>query len=142
MNTRNKWEAELVKQITNHPDFRRAQSGFVSVYRTRRCYGGPEEGGWWYDRTMLMGSVGFPSMEAAEQYFRVTSLLVSEMNEQEHPERIRAMASLPDEDTCWTSDSGEGFIPTGWDDGGYLWVTTEDFAGSVDNSNDPVPHYC
>ena len=27
---------------------------FVNAYRVRRCYGGPEEGGWWYDAGELL----------------------------------------------------------------------------------------
>jgi hypothetical protein len=37
-------------QITNeyvNPDG--TQAYFVTVYEIDRCYGGPEEGGWWYD---------------------------------------------------------------------------------------------
>jgi hypothetical protein len=26
------------------------RSGYISVYSVDRCYGGPEEGGWWYNR--------------------------------------------------------------------------------------------
>lgn len=30
---------------------------YVNVYELRRCYGGPEEGGWWYDEGSLVDSV-------------------------------------------------------------------------------------
>lgn len=34
-----------------------APATFVNVYRVERCYGGPEEGGWWYDTGEPVGSV-------------------------------------------------------------------------------------
>jgi hypothetical protein len=32
---------------------------YVSIYTVDRCYGGPEEGGWWYDWWELQSSSGF-----------------------------------------------------------------------------------
>ena len=40
---------------------------FVSVYKADRAYGGPEEGGWWYDVYDLVDSVPVISMAAARQ---------------------------------------------------------------------------
>lgn len=37
-------------------DYRRARvTAFLSVYEVHRCYGGPEEGGWWYDAFEFTG---------------------------------------------------------------------------------------
>jgi hypothetical protein len=30
---------------------------YFAVYEVERCYGGPEEGGWWYDRGRVLGYV-------------------------------------------------------------------------------------
>jgi hypothetical protein len=30
---------------------------YVNIYRIARCYGGPEEGGWWYDMWQLEDSL-------------------------------------------------------------------------------------
>jgi len=34
---------------------------YVNVYIMTMCYGGPEEGGWWYDRFVPVSSQGFSS---------------------------------------------------------------------------------
>lgn len=39
---------------------------FVNVYEVDRCYGGPEEGGWWYDAGTLVESAEVPAGEAEE----------------------------------------------------------------------------
>lgn len=38
----------------------------VSLYEIERRYGGPEEGGWWYDDYTVIESVWFPDYETAE----------------------------------------------------------------------------
>ena len=51
---------------------RKSRASFlVSVYDTALAYGGPEEGGWWYDRGELVRTVRvFPSQERAYAYSR------------------------------------------------------------------------
>ena len=41
---------------------------YVSLYETERAYGGPEEGGWWYDEYKLEGSKAFTDEEEALDY--------------------------------------------------------------------------
>lgn len=54
-----------------------ADPRFVSVYMVTRCYGGPEEGGWWYDSYELRASLpiadyleGAPSADEVEAFLR------------------------------------------------------------------------
>jgi len=42
----------LIEKIESHPDFSVPQGAWVSVYRRSQNYGGPEEGGWWYNRNV------------------------------------------------------------------------------------------
>ena len=43
-------------------------SWYVNEYETDRAYGGPEEGGWWYDTGRFVECHGtFPTEAAAEQ---------------------------------------------------------------------------
>lgn len=44
------------------------KSIYVSLYEIDRCYGGPEEGGWWYDRHTLLSSKKFYDEEEAEKF--------------------------------------------------------------------------
>jgi len=40
---------------------------FVNVYLTDRAFGGPEEGGWWYDTGEAIQSTQFATAEEAER---------------------------------------------------------------------------
>lgn len=40
---------------------------YVNVYLVQRCYGGPEEGGWWYDAGEPVASVPVWSNEEKEE---------------------------------------------------------------------------
>jgi len=40
---------------------------FVNVYAVSLVYGGPEEGGWWYDRYFPVSSFGFSSRRKSKQ---------------------------------------------------------------------------
>ena len=129
---------KLAELIFRHPEFSPADPCFVSVYRCQRCYGGPEEGGWWYDRNVLEGSIGMADRPKAERLLSQMKAEVEAQNAAEAPERWRAMEALPDEESCW---SPEGFIPFGWSDGGSLWITIEAEKGQSDNSTEPRPYY-
>ena len=43
-------------------------SHYVNVYEMTRLYGGPEEGGWWYDAGELILSKKLPNVDAAYDY--------------------------------------------------------------------------
>lgn len=129
---------QLIEMVEAHPEYTTPKPCFVSVYRRHRCYGGPEEGGWWYDRDELEGSIAFNDEESANAWLEKAKEQVDKMNEEEQPERNRNTANLPDIETAYHD---EGYIPVGWDDGGELWVTVEDMRGRSDNSMEPRPHY-
>ena len=129
----------LVTAILTHPDLEKAEPCYVSVYRDERQYGGPEEGGWWYNVYTLEGGVPFITREAAEKFMEEKQAEVTVTNKEEEPDRWEAMANLPDDEPAGYP---EGFIPTGWGDGGKLWVTIETALGSHDNSQEPRPYYC
>lgn len=49
----------------------------IAIYEADRCYGGPEEGGWWYDAGTLQRIVGTARTEeqARRKAYRINSLL-------------------------------------------------------------------
>jgi hypothetical protein len=128
----------LIEEIKASPDYQERDQWFVSVYRTARAYGGPEEGGWWYDVNEHEGSASFASRAAAEAFLEQAEAKAEARNRKEAPERHRAMAALPDHDAAGYD---EGYIPTGWHDGGKYKVLIERTAGEFDNTNQPRPHY-
>ena len=132
----------LADYVTSNASYKQAEPAYVSVYRQSQHFGGPEEGGWWYDRVTLEGSVAFPSREQAEAYLEQAKAFVEQANRDEAPVRARAYASLPDEDeTPCPANCPEGYIPTGWSDGGDLIICVEEIRGERDNSREPTPHY-
>ena len=131
----------LAAKIQGEPDFKKASPVFVSIYNRAQCYGGPEEGGWWYDVYSLQGGKPFATREEAEIWLEAAKQEIERMNEESAPARWRAMASLPDCDNEPLPDSGEGYIPRGWDDGGELEILIEDTLGQLDNTREPRPHY-
>lgn len=54
---------EALRQVT----FLHTNQAFVSIYQVDNCYGGPEEGGWWYDHWTHMGSSSYDTVEELKQ---------------------------------------------------------------------------
>ena len=131
----------LANYVAQQPTFSKPTRAFVSIYRSHRCYGGPEEGGWWYTVMVFEGGLPFISREDAEQWLETAKVEIERRNREEAPARARAMAALPDCDAEPLPDAGEGYIPVGWDDGGKLEILVEDVMGESDTSQNPRPHY-
>lgn len=130
----------LAQAVMASPEFQPGERVYVSVYRRHQSYGGPEEGGWWYNRSEFVGGIPMPNREQAEAFLDGMERQVEEENRKEAPARHRAMASLPgeDQDTAYHS---EGYIPAGWSDGGELYVTIEERLGEGDDMHTPRPRY-
>jgi hypothetical protein len=131
----------VAEAIIKASDFQ-SDGCWLSVYRDSRCYGGPEEGGWWYTIRSLEGYIKCHSKEQAKARLSAVIAEVEKMNKDEAPQRYRAFAALPDEDLePVPAGCGEGYIPAGWSDGGQLLVVIEDKLGEGDNTNQPKPRY-
>jgi hypothetical protein len=128
----------IADMLRTDPEFVKAEPCFVSIYNHERCFGGPEEGGWWYDVYTLEGGKPFLSREAAETYLTQADIEVQKRNRDNAPARAQAMANLPDDEPAGYD---EGYIPTRWSDGGELWIVIEDTLGSHDNSRNDPPRY-
>src|SRR4029077_121519 len=89
----------------------RVITGIISLYECTRHYGGPEEGGWWYDRHHFIAAVepviARPFGEAQDRVRFVNGHL----------------ADVADRD------------------GGGPYVCVEPYPGEMDTSNRPRPHY-
>jgi hypothetical protein len=128
----------IFQRLKSHPDFQKTETVWLSVYRKHQCYGGCEEGGWWYDVYQLEGSIPFLTEQDALDVLQVAKDEIEDINKLEAPYRHSSMANLPDEDTAYHD---EGYIPVGWDDGGKLLVTIEKVKGELDNTKEGRPHY-
>lgn len=132
-------QERIAERIRQSAEFTESETCFVSIYHQNQCYGGPEEGGWWYPVLKLEGGTPFPTRKAAEDYIKIAEEEVKADNKSTQPDRNRATANLPDEESA---SYPEGYIPTGWSDGGELVILIESELGSRDNSNAPRPTYC
>jgi len=123
--------------VMNHPEFALAKPCFVSVYKSNRHYGGAEEGGWWYTRTALVGSVRFASREVAEAYLATAEsqaeALQSEANDgfkRAYLMRYANTAEIEDDFCIGEVASADDYL-----------VIVEDSQGERDDSDEPVPHW-
>lgn len=57
---------------------------WVTVYGRRLCYGGPEEGGWWYDHDEVVESIQLP-VRVAQEVLKAKQVLVEEANKARRP---------------------------------------------------------
>lgn len=66
--------------------FEEGDIAYFSVYTTQRYYGGPEEGGWWYDADLLDYTIPFKYSEGAiplmmeAETERITDLVYGDLN--------------------------------------------------------------
>ena len=105
-----------------------APKGFkcVGIYHKVQCYGGPEEGGWFYDRYSHLRSAVIP-LGADEKLL----LQQDEVVQQDRPD-----PPCPE----WMEDippfKGESFSS-----GEFLVLEEEEGPAQHDNSGDAAPHY-
>lgn len=81
---------------------------YVVCQREDQCYGGPEEGGWYYHRPSLVKWCAVPTHEMAVE---LQKTLTAETQAQ--PEYRPRFQELGGDDTV-NSTYPEGFIPRGW----------------------------
>jgi hypothetical protein len=78
---------------------------WVNVYSVNRLYGGPEEGGWWYDTGEIVLSKQFDDDDSAQDY--------AESLEKQFPNTGKRYSVLGGEDyNIWVEDSPGQDYPT------------------------------
>ena len=115
---------------------------YVSMYEVSRNYGGPEEGGWWYDAYELKSSKKFYDQEEAEKFedALIHGIEAQGLNE-EDLSSARGMDTYPDPsqgDPMY--DHSDADIPRGFAGAPTNYtVYIEDFPGQ--NETKERPHY-
>lgn len=94
---------------------------YVSLYSVARFYGGPEEGGWWYDVSK------FERVIAVEDCEVKSVTLARALNESAREQRREE------------GRSQGRFSVMGGSDDVYL---SEKTRGEHDTTREPTPHYC
>ena len=98
----------------------------VGVYHKVQCYGGPEEGGWFYDGFQHMRSAVIP-LDADESL-----LLQRDEADQEDTPNAPCPEWMEDIPLC----KGESFSS-----GKFVTMVEEEGPAQYDNSGDAAPHY-
>lgn len=132
---------DLVAILQSRQDSIRVEksiSCYLSVYTIEQCYGGPEEGGWWYTVSKLDSYIYCDNHEQAERLIKEAEQELAAMNIQRRKDYASSYDRLGEESS---SSYPEGYIPTAWSDGGEYRLIIESVLGSQDNSNAPRPHY-
>ena len=111
---------------------------FVTIYNVEQCYGGPEEGGWWYDWWTPCESFEVANREAADQLCTLVGDYCKLKTDSEAMQRARNTANMPEGDSPYRDT--EGYIPKGWGDGGEYRVVCEEERGSRQSTE--TPYYC
>ncbi len=109
------------------------QTYYVSVYEVSRCYGGPEEGGWWYDSFSLVNTQPVGHMQPAKELKKyLTGTLVAE-NERRGPlSSSKGFEKLP--------EGGDEMTPRGYaGEATVLEVIIEDVPN--DHGTKEIPQY-
>lgn len=57
---------------------------FINVYEVERCYGGPEEGGWWYNSYRCIDTVKLDRRVSLNRAERITQALNHKLKDEEY----------------------------------------------------------
>lgn len=109
--------------VTNEPEEMQPDSGFWTVYLAdhQRLWGGPEEGGWWYDIYPVVGreEVGeegwfqpalFGSLKQAQDYLATMNQWIDDKNLNEGRRDVGSVLSTG----FYVSNLCDGYPPTSW----------------------------
>jgi hypothetical protein len=135
-------EEDLEKHFDHYQRGRSDKPMFVSLYETERAYGGPEEGGWWYDINEVKSSQKFFDRDEAEAFLQtIRAKIESQGLNNEDLASSRGMDGYIDPsngDPMY--DHSDADIPLGFSgDARNYWATIEETQG--ENETTETPHY-
>ena len=110
---------------------------YISLYETDRCFGGHEEGGWWYDKSYLQESYECLNEEQAQTILDEMKEFANELNQQSIRQHSLHCANSME----WLEARGldADFLPEPDGPSTYRF-NTEQYPGQGDSS-DYYPHY-
>ena len=117
---------------------RQKESKFISLYQSHQCYGGAEEGGWWYHQSFLQESYECIDEQQASEIRQEMWDFADEMNELSKKQHNKHLA----ESLEWLEarNLDADFLPEP-DGPSEYHVTYERYPGESDTGS-YRPHYC
>ena len=76
---------ECDEEIPPEPRSGKFKHWYVNVYLIDKSYGGPEEGGWWFDTGEIIRIIPCSSKKKAHRTMRLVELVVTKFNEGRRP---------------------------------------------------------
>ena len=112
---------------------------WLSVYTTSQYYGGPEEGGWWYNATEFEGGKYYPTREEAQKALDRLNVWAEEESKKKQRAVDERLANLPEGPDPYLDT--EGYIPRHQQGSEEYRLVLESNPGEQDSSNEPAPTY-
>ena len=85
------------------------QTVYANVYKVAQNYGGPEEGGWWYDSGEPLESVKVDPFMMQDERDKLVVKLKENWADEQHPRGRRSCAGGPDVEVCFQNHFAEAF---------------------------------
>lgn len=105
------------------------QTFYVRVYGSNRAYGGPEEGGWWYDDNELVKEVVVNNEAEADMKRDQLEAMYRDKGEDSYTQDLSRMSHPSDNDPMDDSDQTEPI--------GFKGSTYDSYFVSVETSSKP-----
>ena len=130
-------DVSLEEVLAKLPEYETRKDCFLSVYSVTQCYGGPEEGGWWYSFYDLEVTKHFYSWEAAEKAYDSLTEWAEEQTKERKRAATLALANMPEGNDPYLDT--EGYIPRHQVGDEEIYLVVEKERG--ENQTTERPHY-
>ena len=124
---------EAFKQVCT--ESKPVKTWYVCLCINQRCYGGPEEGGWWYDRGELIEYQAFNNEDTANEVAEKVREVAQELSESSKREHGEAMLRSLE----WLDARGldADYLPEPNGEEEYYVMVTD----SIPQFSEETPHY-
>ena len=123
------------------PDIKGQEEVYLSIYTVHQCYGGPEEGGWYYNRHSFEGAKLYQDIALAEAGAEKLMDWIAKENEQLRQQVNEHISNMPDGPDPYLDT--EGYIPIGFSVDDNMQIVFEKQPGHICRKEEEEgrPHY-
>lgn len=123
------------------PDVTEKEEVYLSIYTVGQCYGGPEEGGWYYNRHEFKGAKLYQTLDLAHAAAEKLMSWIANENEELRVQVNEQIANMPDGPDPYLDT--EGYIPIGFSVHENMQIVFEKEPGKIcrEEEKEGRPHY-